>query len=420
MSTVLKVLPLLVVLVLLMPPFKFHILVAGFAGGVIAALIGGLTIAKVTSVYLSGLSQMMGITSVMVFAATAIFLSQAGATKALLGLIERLFKGKLAYVAAGMVLVQALATYAAGCGAANTLVTAPLIANLVGFVPHVVAGLSIVSGASWATSPSSAESAFISKAMNISVTEYAEFMRPYTVIFWIVGMLLAWYGVKRYGSRLGKDHHNQEKEEVPLGTQLRHALPFLVLLTLILVGPPINRALNKSLFTTVTTPLITVIVACLSMRLNPNQVGEMLIDGARPILRYLFLVGLFLGFIKIMGEIGTFDALASLPGLMPVGLITAGALVIAFLIAIPSAAYTVAIDALIIPVMAAVGVPIWAFGFVGIAVAQGAMISPVQINVAATAHGFGVDIMQVVKNNIKYMVLIMILTVSFGVFVTLR
>jgi hypothetical protein len=79
----------------------------------------------------------------------------------------------------------------------------------------------------------------------------------------------------------------------------------------------------------------------------------------------------------------------------------------------------VAIDALIIPVLAAVGVPVWAFGFVGIAVAQGAMISPVQINVAATAHGFQTDILRVIRNNVPYMPAALVVTIILAVVATL-
>jgi len=57
------------------------------------------------------------------------------------------------------------------------------------------------------------------------------------------------------------------------------------------------------------------------------------------------------------------------------------------------------------------------FGFVAMAVAYGAMISPVQINVAATAEGFGIEIPEVISNNTPYMpsallVLIVLLAIS--------
>ena len=137
----------------------------------------------------------------------------------------------------------------------------------------------------------------------------------------------------------------------------------------------------------------------------------MFIEGGLTILRYMFMVALFLGFIKVLGEIGTFSTIAGMVKVVPATFLIVAALVVAFLIAIPSAAYTVAIDSLIIPVLAALGVPPSAFGFVGIAVAQGAMMSPVQINVSATAHGFQKEILDIVRNNAPYMPLIFIVTV---------
>ena len=62
--------------------------------------------------------------------------------KAVMELISGWFGDKLEYVAGAMVLVQATATYMAGIGAANTLVTAPLVFAAVGFVPLAVVGIS--------------------------------------------------------------------------------------------------------------------------------------------------------------------------------------------------------------------------------------------------------------------------------------
>jgi hypothetical protein len=444
MEDFLKILPLVVILAVLLPPLRAHILVAGLVGGVLGVLVGGLPAAKVTEFFLKGLTQILGITSVIMFAATAMVLAKAGSTRAMLELIQRGFGNRVEWVAAGMTLVQAVATYVAGIGAANTLVTAPLIYAVTGFVPLLVAGMSIVSGASWATSPSSAESAYISQQMKLSVTDYASFMQPYTVVFWVIGVALAWYGVRQArirgllqppaagGNAVGSPGNAVRKETAPPVAERppiqaaedavgpwRRALPFFVFLAIILLGPPLNRSLGAPLFTPALTPLWVLAVAALSLKLSPNRLGEMFIDGGLTILRYLFLVGLFLGFINLLGEIGTFKSLAKMVGLAPIGVVTVAALVVAFLVAIPSAAYTVAIDALIIPVLAAVGVPVWSFGFVGIAVAQGAMISPVQINVAATAHGFQTDIMRVIRNNVPYMPPALVVTIVLAVIATL-
>jgi hypothetical protein len=444
MEDFLRILPLVVILVVLLPPLRFHILVAGLVGGILAVLIGGLGAAKITEQFLRGLTGILGITSVIMFAATAMVLAKCGSTRGLLELIQRVFRDKLEWVAAGMTLVQGVATYVAGIGAANTLVTAPLIYAVVGFVPQLVAGMSIVSGASWATSPSSAESAYISQQMKLGVTDYASFMQPYTMTFWLIGVVLAWYGVRKYrlaglisppvsgGAPAEQGAGVPPREatppvserpggqpEAPEASAWRRALPFFALLLIILFGPPLNRALGVALFSPALTPLWVLAVASISLKVNPNKLGEMFIDGGLTILRYLFLVGLFLGFINLLAEIGTFKSIAKLVGLAPIGIVTVAALVVAFLVAIPSAAYTVAIDALIIPVLAAVGVPVWAFGFVGIAVAQGAMISPVQINVAATAHGFQTEILRVIRNNIPYMPPALVVTIILAIVATL-
>jgi len=433
-TQLLSIFPLIVILVLLLPPFRFHFLLAGLIGGAVAVVIGGLDAATVSKVFLGGMGQIMTIYSVMLFAATAMVLARCGCTSAVMDLIKERLGDRLELVAAAMVLVQGAASYMAGNGAANTLVTAPLIFAAVGFIPLVVVGMSIVSGASWATSPSSAESAYISKQMAISIGDYASFMLPYTLTLWTLGVVIAWYGARRWrlAGKLQPGVPPQpstpglepvkvttvQAEEEGLSTKkvgtTRRALPFFIMLALILAGPPINRAINIPLFSPVLIPLWVLIATALLLWVNPNKLAEMFIEGGVTILRYLFAVAVFLGLINLLAEIGTFKAFASMISIAPVTLITIAGLLVAFLVAIPSAAYTVGIDALIIPVLSQLGVPVWAFGFVGIAVAQGAMMSPAQINVAATAHGFQTDIMRIVRNNAPYMPIVFIVTAAMA------
>lgn len=438
LSQLLSIFPLALILVLLLPPFRFHFLLAGLIGGAVAVFIGGLAPATVSKLFLDGMGQIMTIYSVMLFAATAMVLARCGCTKAVMELIHGWFGDKLEYVAGAMVLVQAAAVYMAGIGAANTLVTAPLVFAAVGFVPLTVVGMSIASGATWATSPSSAESAYISKQMGMSVTDYASYMFPYTLTFWVIGIALAWYGARRYrlagklqpGVALNTPTQpsnpapaialpTEAAEESPVSPGLsptRRAMPFFIMLVLILVGAPINRAIGMPLFSPVLIPLWVLIAAALLLWVNPNKLAAMFIEGGVTILRYLFAVAVFLGLINLLAEIGTFKAFASMVSFAPITLLTVAGLLAAFLVAIPSAAYTVGIDALIIPVLSALGVPVWAFGFVGIAVAQGAMMSPAQINVAATAHGFQTDIMTVVRTNAPYMPLAFVVTALMAAF----
>ena len=71
----------------------------------------------------------------VIYAAGAVMIARSGSIKALVELLNRKLKGKLAWLAASIVLVQALATYMAGMGAGNTMVIAPLMFAAIGFIP---------------------------------------------------------------------------------------------------------------------------------------------------------------------------------------------------------------------------------------------------------------------------------------------
>lgn len=416
MSDFLLVLPLLVTLALLLPPFRAHVIVAGFVGGILAMLIGGLDIGQATGLFTEGVTRLFGIAPVILFASTSIVLARAGSMRATLSLLNKGLKGKVEYIAPAMVIVQALAVYAAGSGAANTLVTAPLLLAAIGFDPYVLGGLSIASAGAWACSPSAAETAFISEAMNMSVTEYVTFMRPYAVVLWILGAVIAYIGVvkaKKAGTiRPGYSPEAENNVEAPTETEnylgdadvadWRRSLPFFVLLILLVISPVVNRLLGMQLLTTFTIPFIVLILVGLLAKINFNDLSKEFVAGSKTILGYLFMVGVFLGFINMLTEIGTFEVIARLPGSLPVTLIGIGALVVAFLIAIPAAAYTTAVLIITVPIMQAIGIPSVMFGFMTLIVAQGAMISPVQVNVAASAHGFRISILRVVSNNLRF------------------
>ena len=416
MSDFLLVLPLLVTLALLLPPFRAHVIVAGFVGGILAMLIGGLDIGQATGLFTEGVTRLFGIAPVILFASTSIVLARAGSMRATLSLLNKGLKGKVEYIAPAMVIVQALAVYAAGSGAANTLVTAPLLFAAIGFDPYVLGGLSIASAGAWACSPSAAETAFISEAMNMSVTEYVTFMRPYAVVLWILGAVIAYIGVvkaKKAGTiRPGYSPEADNNVEAPTETEnylgdadvadWRRSLPFFVLLILLVISPVVNRLLGMQLLTTFTIPFIVLILVGLLSKINFNDLSREFVAGSKTILGYLFMVGVFLGFINMLTEIGTFEVIARLPGSLPVTLIGIGALVVAFLIAIPAAAYTTAVLIITVPIMQAIGIPTVMFGFMTLIVAQGAMISPVQVNVAASAHGFRISILRVVSNNLRF------------------
>lgn len=434
MNDFLLVLPLLGIAIMLLPPIRAHVIVAGFVGGILAMIIGGLSIGEATALFTEGLTRLFGIASVLLFASTATVLARAGAFKSTLSILNRLLKGKVQWITTAMVFLQGLVVYGAGHGAANTLVIAPLIFAGVGFNTLVVVGLSLVSGASWATSPASAESGVISEAMGWSVQEYTSFMIPFTATIWVIGAVLAFIGVTRAIKKgtlqpgVPPADAKAEVEEAthgkleylgsPDAKDWMRALPFFVLLAGVLFGPLINRGLGVPIFTNFTIPFLVLLLTAVLVKIPINTIAAEFVLGSRTILVYLFVVGVFLGFVNMMSAIGTFEVLASLPGGLSGWVVGVAAIIIAFIIAVPSATYTAAIDVLILPVMAAAGVPVVLFGFVGVAVAQGAMMCPVQVNVAATAHGFRTTVMKIVKNNAPYMPIACLVTIVMAYFFT--
>ena len=110
-----------------------------------------------------------------------------------------------------------------------------------------------------------------------------------------------------------------------------------------------------------------------------------------------------MGFINIIAELGTFEQLAALVGNAPSAVIVPCAVIMSFLIAIPSGAMCAGVLALILPTLSLLGMPSSAMGFVAIAAGIGTQVSPVQVNLAALSDGFKVEVMTIVKNNMKYM-----------------
>ncbi|MTI94654.1 MAG: hypothetical protein FH749_04075 [Firmicutes bacterium] len=414
MNLFLLVLPLLVIVGLLF--CKTHMLVAAFIGGVLAAIIGGLDMGTVNSSFTAGVAQMMGITVPILYAATAAMVAKGGSIKAIVDLAGHYLKGRLAILAAFLVIIQALATYMAGMGASNTMVIAPLIAAAVGFVPEVIAGLAIATAVGFTTSPASSETALAAEMAGRDVVEHAAAMRPFTIVFFLIGAALAAYGVYKRGTMV-KENKQADKEQMSLGLMWKTAIPALALLVMVVAGGNLNNLVGFTIFTPGTTVMFTTVLTVFLTKMNANESAKALIDGSKFILMTLFSVGMFLGFINLLGEIGTFSELAALAGRVPDVLVLPAAMLIAFIVAFPAGAFAAGVLALVLPTLANLGMPSEAMGFVAIAVGLGTQISPVQINVAALSDGFEISVMDVIRANLKFVLaalaLLLVLAVIF-------
>ena len=158
----------------------------------------------------------------------------------------------------------------------------------------------------------------------------------------------------------------------------------------------------------------------LVVALNPKRLktlGEDVINGSSFILTRLFAIGLFLGFVNILGEIGTFQYIANIASKAPAAIVTVAAAIAGFLVAIPSGAYSVGVISLVVPAMAETGLTTVQIGLVCLAIGFGTQVSLVQINVAALAQTFRMEIDAVVKNNLRYVPAALLIVLALGLFV---
>lgn len=419
MDLVLMLLPLIAIIVILV--LKKHMLVAGVVGGLVAVaaswilysmgdLEAGYDFAAVNGAVMEGIKSMLsGFLAPIIYAAGAVMVARSGSFKALIEVFNRLLKGKLAWLAAFIVLVQALATYMAGMGAGNTMVIAPLMFAAVGFIPEVVAGMAIATAVCFTTSPASTETGYAAMAAGVDINQFANMMLPFTIIIVLLGAALAFYGVYRKQKAADTKASGlvvDEYKDLTTKQLVIRFVPALVLVLLVIFGGPFNKLIKFNIFLPIINVAIAMVLCFFCCKESSNTVCENLIDGSRFILTTLFGVGIFLGFINLVDGLGTFARLASIIGEAPEFLITLLACVFAFVIAIPSGAFCAGVLALIMPTLSLIPeISPLAFGLIAISAGLGTQISPVQINVAALAESFQVSIFDVVKRNGKWLII---------------
>ena len=405
---IVNLLPIFIVVTLLV--LKKHMLVAGLAGAAAAVVISffstsdTIELAQANSTLAGGVGTLLGFTTPILYAATAAMLGKAGCFKSAVVALQRVLGGKIAILAAAIVIIQAFATYMAGMGAGNTMVIAPLMMAVVGANPWVIAGMALATAVCFTTSPSSTETILAAEYAGVAyVGDFAATMMPFTIGVVLFGAALAFYGVYKKGSLIEGDADQAENmTEVSTGQLFMRAIPAITMLTLVVLGGTINGWIG----TPVILPFVTVIfVSILTLIFTPIKVDALcddVIDSSKFILTTLFGVGVFLGFINIIALSGVFDQLAELVGEAPGFLVLPTAMIFAFLIAVPSGAFVAGVLPLILPTLALLGLSPMAMGMIAISAGFGSQISPVQINVAALAGSFKKDILWVVKSNLKF------------------
>ncbi|WP_284140864.1 MULTISPECIES: citrate transporter [unclassified Virgibacillus] len=409
---VLVIVPLIVILTLLF--LKVDMLAAGFVGGTLAMLIGGIGLAQANEQFLSTIPGMLSITVPIINSAIAMAVFKSGGYTAALALVRRKIGNKGEYMAAFIVILQAAATYMSGIGGGSAMVIAPLAFAAVGAIPELIAAMSIATAVSFTTSPASLESGIVSKLSGIPVADYVAEMRIFTLIFVVLSVILGFYGAKKR-KVVFKGEENSEFANLNNGQLFKITIPAIFMLAAVILGPFVNKAIGFGLINPLVYTVVTVALIYVCTKFNLNESMEAVVDGSTYILTRLFAVGIFLSFINIIGDTGAFQVIASLAEAAPAALVVPAAVLAGILVGIPAGAYVGSILGLVLPVAVSLNFSPVALGFVAMGVGLGSQLSFVNITMQALSAGFQIPIIQVVKGNGKWvgMAMALLLVIAF-------
>ena len=411
-KAILTVLPLIVIIILLFK--KVDMILAGLVGGVMAMIIGGISIVQANDFLLKSIPSMLTITVPIINSALAMAVFKAGSYTSALSLVRRGIKDKVAYFAIFIVVLQAAATYMSGIGGGSAMVIAPLAFAALGAIPELIAGMAIAAAVSFTTSPASLESGIVSQLGNIPVGEYVSEMRIFCLVFVLIAIAIAFYGTKKRNALFV----GEESEDVKAMTNkqlFRNTIPAIFLLSAVILGPLLNGFVGFALVSPLVYSIGTVGLIYLCTKMNLNESVNAMVDGSNYILVKLFSVGIFLAFINIIGETGAFASIVNVANLAPKALMVPTAVLAGFLVGVPAGAYVGSVLTLVLPIAVSLGFSPVSLGFVAMGVGLGSQMSFVNITMQALSSGFKTPIIDVVKGNSKWILgcLAILLSISF-------
>ncbi|CZR05399.1 citrate transporter [Trichococcus collinsii] len=407
-----SVIPIIVILVLLF--MKVDMLIAGFVGGVLAMVIGGITLARANELLLSSIPTMLTITVPIINSAIATAVFKSGGYSSALALVRRAIGEKVEYFAAFIVILMAAATYMSGIGGGTAMVLAPLAFAAVGAIPELIAAMCLAAAVSFTTSPASLESSIVTNLTGASITDYISTMRPFWLLFVLIAVLIGFFGAKKrkilFQGEEDEAIKNKTNKELFINT-----IPAIFLLFAVIAGPVINKAIGMPILGPLAYLVITIGLIAVCTEFNLKQSSTALVEGSNYILTRLFQVGIFITFINIIGETGAFSAIVETAKLAPENFLVPALVIAGYAVGVPAGAYVGTILTLILPIAVSLNIPLLAVGFITMGVGLGSQMSFVNITMQAQSSGFDIPILQVVKGNSKWILasLALLVVLSF-------
>ncbi len=198
------------------------------------------------------------------------------------------------------------------------------------------------------------------------------------------------------------------------GQLFKLTIPAIFLLFAVIFGPVVNNLIGFALFTPLVYMIATLILIFACTSFSMNKTVESMIEGSTYILTRLFQVGIFLAFINVIAQTGTFAAIAGVAKGAPAVIVVPVAVLTGILIGVPAGAYVGSVLTLVLPVAISLGFSPLALGFVTMGVGLGSQMSFVNITMQALSSGFDIPILDVVKGNVKWisMAAVVLLVIS--------
>lgn len=411
-GALLAVVPIIVILGLLF--LKVDMLISGFVGGVIAMIIGGISIQRANELLLSSVPAMLSITVPIINSAIATAVFKSGGYASALVLVRRGIRGRVEFFAAFIVLLMSVATYMSGIGGGTAMVLAPLAFSAVGAIPEIIAAMCLAAAVAFTTSPASLESGIVSKLTEQPVGNYVDTMRLYWILFTLLAVAIAFYGAKKRGTVFQSDESEEHAQMTNQQLWIQTA-PAIFLLFAVIAGPIINKAIGEPILGPLVYLVVTIALIAMCTKFTFKESSNALIEGSQYILTRLFQVGIFITFINVISEIGAFNVIVSLAEKAPADFIVPALVLAGFAIGVPAGAYVATILALVVPIGVSLNLPLLAIGLITMGVGLGSQMSFVNITMQAQASGFQIDILEVVKGNAKWILSALICLVVLSI-----
>jgi len=410
--SLLSIVPLVIIVILVF--MKFDIVIAGLVGAVLAMVVSSVSFETANRQMIEAMPQVFNDSRLMIDAALAAVFMQTGSYKSSVAFIQRCTNMQARYISIFGIFLLTMSVFLSGNGIGSIFIITPFIFAAGGATPFLMSVCSFVSMLALLLSPLSIEAGIIASAGGLRIADYIVLFMTGFVVFALVGVGVGLYVINR-----GKKAELGEKVDIALNKMttevlFKRIIPLVFLIFALMFGNVINYLFGFIVLSPILYMIGSLILLYLCTPLSVNEVMKTLIDGSTVILPRMFQIALFVGFMNIIMNTGVLEGIAQFVRVMPDSLTLTAAIIVGFLLAVPSGVYIGIVLASILPFVAQLGflpIELW---LVSLGVALGSQLSVANMMVYAHAQGFTQSVLNIIKGNVTWVGMSMGILVIVG------